>query len=152
MGVSRVVVGRVARILGGIAIAQRILLSVWTRLELALGRRSIDAHGEGGLSLLQLCARALRSDVWRGVTPKINLCLVPDTPLAGHADERRTLPMFYQRLGLEPGTVWIPPRSFGPATRCGGYLGRSRAILPGSRSAILHGSRHEEGHERCVYL
>lgn len=112
MGVSGVVVGRVARILGGIAIAQRILLSVWTRLELALGRRSIDAHGEGGLSLLQLCARALRSDVWRGVTPKINLCLVPDTPLAGHADERRTLPMFYQRLGLEPGKVWIPPSSF----------------------------------------
>ncbi|MBK8540719.1 MAG: hypothetical protein IPL60_12050 [Ardenticatenia bacterium] len=46
------------------------------------------------------------------MTPKINLCLVPDTPLAGHADERRTLPMFYQRLGLEPGKVWIPPRSF----------------------------------------
>lgn len=141
MCVSSVVVGRVARILGGIAIAQRILLSVGTRLELALGRRSIDAHCEGGLSLIQLGARTFRSAFWRGVTPKISLCLVPDTPLAGHADEKRTLPMFYQRLGLEPGTVWIPPRSFGPATRCGGYLGRSSAVLPGSRSAILHGGR-----------
>jgi hypothetical protein len=112
MGVSRVVVGRVARILLGIAIAQLILLSVGTCLELALGRRSIDAHGEGGLSLLQLGARAFRSDVWRGVTPKIILCLVPDAPLAGHADKKRTLRVFYHRLGLEPGKVWIPQRSF----------------------------------------
>ena len=112
MGVSGVAVGRVARILLGIAIAQRILLSVGTRVDLALGRRSIDAHCEGGLSLLQLGARAFRSDVWRGVTPKISLCLVPDTPLAGHADEKRTLQVSYHRLGLEPGKVWILPRSF----------------------------------------
>lgn len=112
MGVSGVVVGRAARILLGIAIAQRILLSVGTYLDLALGRRSIDAHGEGGLSLLQLGARAFRSDVWRGVTPKISLCLVPDAPLAGNADENRTLRVIYHRLGLEPSKVWIPQRSF----------------------------------------
>ena len=112
MGVSRVAVGRVARILLGIAMAQRTLLSVGICLAPALGRRSIDAHGEGGFSPLQLGARAFRSDVWRGVTPKISLCLVPDTPLAGHADEKSTLQVSYHRLGLEPGKVWIPPRSF----------------------------------------
>lgn len=112
MGVSRVVVGRVARILRGIASAQLLLLSVGTRVDLALGRRSIDAHGDVGLGLLQMGARAFRSDVWRGVTPKICLCLVPDTPLAGHADEKRTLQVSDHRLGLEPGKVWIPQRSF----------------------------------------
>ncbi len=84
-----------------------------------LGRRlmegaeaSVDAHGSGGLSLLQLEARYLRSEAWQGRTPRLGIWLLPDGLMEEDVDERQALHAFYFRLDLEPGIHWIPPRSF----------------------------------------
>ncbi|MFI0609958.1 MAG: hypothetical protein ACH37Z_18945 [Anaerolineae bacterium] len=83
-----------------------------TRLLLNNTRATVDTHGEGGLSMLQLGGRHLRSEAWQGRTPQLGICLLPDelTEVAG--DERRRLRAFYHRLGLTPGEQWIPPGSF----------------------------------------
>ncbi|MBK8541250.1 MAG: hypothetical protein IPL60_14790 [Ardenticatenia bacterium] len=114
-GIERVRLTSPARLdclLLGIAMAQVLLVSMATRLLLNNTRATVDTHGEGGLSMLQLGGRHLRSEAWQGRTPQLGICLLPDelTEVAG--DERRRLRAFYHRLGLTPGEQWIPPGSF----------------------------------------
>lgn len=103
---------RLERLLFGIAVAELYLKSLGTRTLLQGAGHEVDAHREGGHSLLQLGARFLRRCLWRGVTPPLTLGLVPDAPMAGRSDERATLQAFYRRLGLVPGQRWVPPDSF----------------------------------------
>jgi hypothetical protein len=114
-GIERVRLTSPARLdclLLGIAMAQVLLVSMATRLLLNNTRATVDTHGEGGLSMLQLGGRHLRSEAWQGRTPQLGICLLPDelTEVAG--DERRRLRAFYHRLGLTPGERWVPPGSF----------------------------------------
>ena len=69
---------RLDRLLLGVAIAQVLLVSLATRLLMEGGEASVDAHGSGGLSLLQLGARYLRSEAWQGRTPRMQ---IGDPPL-----------------------------------------------------------------------
>jgi hypothetical protein len=114
-GIERVRLTSPARLdclLLGIAIAQVLLISMATRLLLTHTGAAVDTHGEGGLSLLQLGARHLRSEVWQGRTPRLGICLLPDELTEDASDERRRLRAFYHRLGLTPGEQWVPPDSF----------------------------------------
>ncbi|MBK7780164.1 MAG: hypothetical protein IPJ58_05110 [Ardenticatenia bacterium] len=41
-------------------------------------RATVDTHGEGGLSMLQLGACHLRSEAWQGRNPRLGICHLPD--------------------------------------------------------------------------
>ncbi len=103
---------RLDHLLLGVAIAQALLASLATRLLMEGGEASVDAHGSGGLSLLQLGARYFRSEAWQGRTPRLGIWLLPHEMMEEEVDERPALRAFYFRLGLEPGVRWIPPKSF----------------------------------------
>lgn len=103
---------RLDRLLLGIAITQVLLVSLATRLIYFGNRREVDAHYDGGLSLLQLGARAFRASVYRGRTPKLHICVVPDDFSRPRGLECRRLKAFYYRMGIKPGQRWIPPDSF----------------------------------------
>ena len=117
--------------LGRIALAQVLLVSMATRLLLNDTAASVDPHGEGVLSLLQLGARYLRSEVWQGRTPRLGICLLPDEMMEGGADdERRQLRALYHRLGLVPGEQWIPPGSFEERNRMWWLPGNIKRYMP----------------------
>ncbi len=103
---------RLDGLLMGIVMAQVLLVSLATRLSLNNTRATVDTHGKGGLSLLQLGACHLRSEVWQGRTPLPGICLLPDELAEDTGDGRRRLRARYHRLGLTPGEPWIAPYSF----------------------------------------
>ncbi|MBK7780157.1 MAG: hypothetical protein IPJ58_05075 [Ardenticatenia bacterium] len=81
-----------------IAMAQVLLVSMATRLLLSNTRATVDTHGEGGLSMLQLGGRHLRREAWQGRSPRLGICLLPDELTEDAGDERRRLRAFHHPL------------------------------------------------------
>lgn len=106
-------VERVDQLLAGMALAQLFLKSVGTRLRLDGNPHSVDPHYRArGLSILQLGARKVRMDMYRGRAPKIEVALWTDDDVRGRKGERQMLRDYYARRGLPYRKRWIPPGSF----------------------------------------
>jgi hypothetical protein len=95
------------------------------------GERNVIEPGAGYLlSRFQLGCRYVHRAVWRGDPLHLELRLEPDPAPPDRAAAERSARREHHRIGLVPGRVWMPFRSFESENACWWLPGRVLPRLP----------------------
>lgn len=103
---------RLDRLLLVLAVAYLYLVTVGDDVVARAQRAWIQPSDAHSLSRFQIGCRYVRRAVWRGEAVPLRIHLQPDVPPVDLEDAERAAREVHHRLGLIPGQVWLPYRSF----------------------------------------